>query len=240
MKLLDWLKSGVLVSVIVFLGFGSFLIYRTIQTEETLVPQISATISAANTSITHINSTIDQANKTLSGVSQTTSEVGKQIGEFTKQASGVAVGLQKTVALVNAPCVPGPCGTVADVAKTLNTSRLAIGQVEIAVNSFDKNQDRFYQQEDKLYADADQSFNHFDSLLTSSDLAGSIHNFNTISSNLGQTTTDFQTKFHSFLYPPPCKGFRCYIKTGYEAIKIGAQLAEPSYYFWAMTAGARP
>lgn len=240
MRFLDWLKSGALVSLIIFFSFGSFLIYRTIQAEETLMPQISATISAANASIVHVNSAVDQTNKTLLGISQTTSDVGKQIGEFTKQASGVATDLQKTVSLVNAPCVPGPCGTVADIAKTLNTGRLAIGQVEIAVNSFDKNQDRFYRQEDSLYADADQSFNHFNTLLTSPDLTESIHNFNTISYNLGQTTTDFQTKFHSFLYPPACHGFGCFMKKSYNTIRVGSQLVQPAYYFWAITAGARP
>lgn len=240
MKLLDWLKAGALLSVMVFLGLGSFLMYRTIQAEEILVPKIAATISSANASITSVNSAVKQAGNTLSRVSQTTSDVGEQVGEFTKQASGVAAGLQKTVALVNAPCIPGPCGTVADVAKTLNTSRLTLGQVEIAVNSFDKNQTRFYQQEDRLYADADQSFNHFNTLLTSSDLTGSIHNLNTISYNLGETTTDFQTKFHGFLYPPPCKGWKCYIKTGYETIKVGSSLVEPAYYFWAITSGVHP
>lgn len=240
MNLLDWLKSGALLSVIIFLGFGSFFIYRTTQAEEKLVTQITETISETNSSIAHISSAADQASKTLSSVDKTTSKVGAEVSDFVKQASGVAGGLKKTIDLVNAPCVPGPCGTVADVAKTLNTGRLAMGQVEVAVNSFDKNQTRFYKQEDQLYTDTDQAFKHFDSLLTSPDLTGSIHNFDTITSNLGNTTTDFQNRFHALLYPPPCENWKCHIKSVYEGVRTGAQLVQPAYYFWAITAGARP
>ncbi len=227
------------ISLCICLGFVCYFIVVTTQTERAAAVQVEAVLTHANNTLTALGATAKSLTTTSNQLSTSIADASRAIVASTTQLNGVASGLQKTEALINAPCVPGPCGTVGDVAKTLNTSRLAIGQVEIAANSFDKNQTRFYQQEDQLYADADQSFNHFNSLLTSPDLTGSIHNFNTISYNLGSTTTDFQTKFHDFLYPPPCKGWKCKIKTGFEILKTGSELLEPAYYGWALTSGVR-
>ena len=228
------------IALTAFIGFGCYFLWMATQTDIQVAAEVSTTLSAANTTIANANSVITQVGSTFSSVAGSISQTENDVRGVATQLNGVASGLQKTEALINAPCVPGPCGTVADIGKTLNTGRLAIGQFEIAANSFDKNQTRFYRQEDQLYGEADQAFNHFNILLTSPDLSGSIHNFNTISYNLGNTTTDFQTKFHDFLYPPPCKGFKCWIKTGYETIRIGSQLMQPAYYGWAISSGARP
>jgi len=40
-----------------------------------------------------------------------------------------SAGLSTAVKELNAPCVPGPCGTLADVNRTLGSVRLAAGQV---------------------------------------------------------------------------------------------------------------
>ena len=240
---MGWLKyfiAAACVSVVVFFGTGSYFLWTTAQSEKQLTKQASGVFIQAAATLTHVNSTVDQIGTAFAGAAQSISQTEKDVATVAQPLTGVAAGLQTTVAKLNAECVPGPCGTIENTNKLINTSRLTVGQIEIAANNFDKNEAHFYQQEDQLYADADQSFNHFDSILTSPDLTGSLHNFNTVSHNLGNTTTDFQNKFHSFLYPPPCKGFRCYIKTGYEAIKVGSQLVEPAYYFWALTSGVHP
>ena len=51
----------------------------------------------------------------------------------------------------------------------------------------------------------------------------------TITGNLGATTTDFQTKFHIFLFPPPCKTFGCKVKRTWPYINGGAELVEPIF-----------
>ena len=228
------------IGLCVCLSFVCYFLVATIQTEGAAAVQVEAVLTHADNTLTALNATAKSLTTTSNQLSTSISDASQAIVASANQLNGVASGLQKTEALINAPCVPGPCGTVADIGKTLNTGRLAIGQFEIAANSFDKNQTHFYKQEDQLYADTDQAFNHFNVLLTSSDLSGSIHNFNTISYNLSSTTTDFQTKFHDFLYPPPCKGFKCWIKTGYETLRIGSQLMQPAYYGWAISSGVRP
>jgi hypothetical protein len=52
----------------------------------------------------------------------------------------------------------------------------------------------------------------------------------TITGNLGATTTDFQTKFHVFLFPPPCKTFGCKLARTWPYIKGGAEMVEPLYW----------
>ena len=228
------------VALSVFLAFSCYFLWRTVQIEENLSAQATATFAAADASITHLNAATDQLAAAVTNVSVSISQTESDVHGLTTQFGGVAVGLQKTVALVNAPCVPGPCGLVSDTAKTLNTTRLTLGQLEIAANNFDKNEDRFYLQEDQLYADSDKSVKDLDALLSSPDLNAAIRNTSTITYNLGQTTTDFQTKFHSFLYPPPCVGWKCHIKGIYEGVRIGSQFAEPAYWSWALFTQIKP
>ncbi len=61
--------------------------------------------------------------------------------------------LGRSIDLVNAPCVPGPCGTVADVGKTLNTVRGTFGQIETAANHENRNLSALDTQEATLFAD---------------------------------------------------------------------------------------
>ena len=51
-----------------------------------------------------------------------------------------------------------------------------------------------------------------------------------VSGNLGQTTADFQTKFHVFLFPVPCKTFGCKVKRTWPYVKSGAEMVEPLYW----------
>jgi hypothetical protein len=53
--------------------------------------------------------------------------------------SGTAANLNKTLESINRPCgTKQPCGTLADVSKTLGTIRGAAGQIEVAANHEDK------------------------------------------------------------------------------------------------------
>ena len=240
---MGWLKyfiAAACVSVVVFFGLGSYFLWTTTQAEKQLTAQASGVFVQAAATLTHVNTTVDQIGTAFAGAAQSVSQTEKDVATVTQPLNGVVAGLQTTVAKLSAECVPGPCGTIENTNKLINTARLTVGQVEVAANNFDKNEAHFYQQEDTLFTDSDNAVKHFDDVLTSKDLADALHNGAVITNNLGQTTGDFQTKFHEFLYPPPCKGFKCYIKTGFEAIKVGSELVEPAYYFWAITSGVHP
>ncbi len=62
--------------------------------------------------------------------------------------------LNATLMTINRPCGGGkPCGTLADVAKTLGTLRGTAGQIEIAANHEDRRIGILDAQEDALFAD---------------------------------------------------------------------------------------
>ena len=69
--------------------------------------------------------------------------------------NAASVNLNATLVEVNRPCGGGkPCGTLADVAKTLGTLRGTAGQIEIAANHEDERIGILDAQEDALFADA--------------------------------------------------------------------------------------
>jgi hypothetical protein len=63
-------------------------------------------------------------------------------------------GINGTLTTLNRPCGAGkPCGTLADVAKTLNTIRGTFGQIEVAANHENKQLGTLDAQERQLFAD---------------------------------------------------------------------------------------
>jgi hypothetical protein len=106
-----------------------------------------------------------------------------------------AVGskLGNTVDRINAPCAPGPCGTIADVGKTLNTVRGTFGQIEIAANHEDRNLTTLDAQENQLYADfhgtatrMNTGLDTFDGLLANPNLALTMKNIGDMTSTASQ------------------------------------------------------
>jgi hypothetical protein len=91
--------------------------------------------------------------------------------------------LGRSIDLVNAPCAPGPCGTLADVGKTLNTARGTFGQIEIAANHENRNLGTLDFQEATLFGDfhgtavrANTSLDRFNALLANPNLALMVDN----------------------------------------------------------------
>lgn len=228
------------IALSVFLAFSCYFLWTTTQNENQVVARANTVFTAANAAITNVNTATLQIGSAFTSAASSLSQTESDVRTSTNQLNKVTLGIQQTVALVNAPCVPGPCGTVADVAKTLNTIRLTSGQLEIAANTFDKNESNFYLQEDQLYSDSEGAVKNLDTILTDPDLTETIHNSSVITANLGKTTGDFQVKFHDFLYPPPCKGFKCDLKKVYETVKVGSQFSEPAYWGWALFNQIKP
>lgn len=55
-------------------------------------------------------------------------------------------------------------------------------------------------------------------------------NAKTITYNFGATTTDFQLKFHAFLFPVPCKTFGCKLRRTWPYVKGTTEIVEPLYW----------
>jgi hypothetical protein len=240
MKLLDWAKTAALVSVAVFLGFGSYLLWVTTQAEKQLGSQAAAVLS-------HFESTLSKTDYVIAQTGTAVSGIQTSVAQTQASLSSVASGLNQTIALVNHPCAPGPCGTVADIGKTLNTFRGTAGEIEIAAHHEDSNLGTLDIQETQLFQHTDsvvtglaKTNTDLDTFISSPDLSSTVRNVNGITYSLGQTSADFQNKFHSFLYPPPCHGIKCDIGKIYTIVKIGSQFAEPAYWADQLVRGALP
>jgi len=84
-------------------------------------------------------------------------QAGAAVEQASKDEQRIAFDLDTTVDTLNRPCpTPGhidPCGTLADVAKTLNTVRGTFGQIEVAANHEDANLSTLDSQEQHIFAD---------------------------------------------------------------------------------------
>lgn len=130
------------------------------------------------------------AHASLGKIDAQVATIGPGVKDVVKKAGPVLDGLDadtvklgNSIDLVNAPCVPGPCGTVADVGKTLNTVRGTFGQIEIAANHENRNLSTLDTQEATLFEDfhgtatrANTSLDTFNFLLANPNVALMIDN----------------------------------------------------------------
>lgn len=78
----------------------------------------------------------------------------EQVSAVSVEAKSALDQLNRTLQIVNRPCGGGhPCGTLADVSKTLNTLRMTAGQVETAANHEDKRLTLVDAQEEQFASD---------------------------------------------------------------------------------------
>lgn len=233
---LNTAKSIALLALAVFLCFGSYLVWTATKAVESLSQQGSSLITHVDNSVTQVNTTLEA---------------------------------------VNRPCGSDkPCGTLADLNKTLASVRLASGQVT-ALSQFERPQlEAINSQELQLFSDTHKVLNglsdttnsvntavvnlvpleneldteaqalqkstrDFDALIQSPDVSETIHNFNVTSLEFSKTSTDFQTKFHAVLFPPPCKGKFCFLIKSWPYVKAAANLAEPGYWGYELWQAAK-
>lgn len=232
MKLLDWAKTAFYISLTVFIGFGSYFAWTATQTVKQLGKQAGSVLAQASVSL-------DKTDKAVSLTSQSLSNAALQL-------SGVSIGINTALSSINRTCLPGPCGTLSDINKTLGTFRLTAGQIEVAANHEDKNLSTLDSQELSLFdhtnlaisgltgieSNLNKTTTDFDVLVSSPDLSKTLGNFQTLTYNLGQTSGDLQTKLHPMLFPAPCISKFCFFKKSIPYIKGALDLSEPSYYFW--------
>lgn len=97
--------------------------------------------------------TLQSAQADVNGTAAVAQDQLVEVGAAVDHLNGVLAEIER-------PCGGGqPCGTLADVAKTLNTARLTMGQIEIAANHEDRNLATLDAQETALYADTHAALN---------------------------------------------------------------------------------
>lgn len=111
---------------------------------------IEETASAAiSTEDARLNRSLDNLDRQVAAAGPVIKKITPVLLSFNDDAEK----LGRSIDLLNAPCAPGPCGTVADVGKTLNTVRGTFGQIEIAANHENRNLGALDIQEAALFSD---------------------------------------------------------------------------------------
>ena len=126
--MMTWLKNGVYILLIIFLGFCIYAIITISYDIQQITLDIHSISQASISQINKLGSTISKSNNLLDNAGSVVSSLKDTI-QIT----------DSTLLEVNRPCVPGPCGLLSDTAKTLNTARSTFGQIEIAANHENKN-----------------------------------------------------------------------------------------------------
>lgn len=125
------------------------------------------------------------------------------------QLEASAAGLNQAVAELNAPCAEGkPCGTLADVNRTLASFRLAAGQVTAVSEKEQSKLDEANRQETAVaqstqadLAKLGSAIDNLGALAANDDLKKSLANLNTTTGAVSGMATDTAQYWHDFLHP---------------------------------------
>lgn len=242
-----WSLVTLYLSLVVLVGMCSYFVWTTSRLESGLEKR-------AETVLTHLDSTLSQTDAVVAETGTAVVGIQSSVKNVSSDLHAVSSGINQTFYLINKSCSSAPCGTLADVNRTLATFRGTAGTLEIAGRHEDQNLSHLDAQETQLFQDThtalvgfvplenefDKAAYDLDDLVTSKDVSGTIHNFDVISGNFGSMTTDANTRFRAFLFPPPCHAFKCHLIQGYTFVKDASSLAEPAYWIQQMLTGAKP
>lgn len=164
----------------------------------TTMGQLKDALATSNETIIDLDDTVKQLQSELKTSDNTISSVQNTL-----------VKANSSIDSINRSCVPGPCGTLADINKTLNTVRGTFGQIEIAANHEDKNLSRLDQQELILFGDfhqlASQGINtttNIDSLLKDKAISETFTHIDNITANGDRISADVAFETNKLAHPP--------------------------------------
>jgi len=211
---------ALLASVAALCGFGCWGVYRFEKCVSALTADSDASLKAATVAEQKAAAVADNLNglvtETKPAIAETIARLNGAIGKVDETVAG----LNETVAKINAPCVPGPCGTVADVAKTLNTFRYTAGQLEVAANHEDQRLTVLDSQETELVTDSHAdltklgtAIDGINGLVTNQDLAGSLKQTNVALTSVSGMASETAQAWHDFLHPKLLKRIESAVTT---------------------------
>lgn len=152
----DWLSKIRLweLALCVCLSFVCYFVVVTTQTERALSSQVGAVL-------THLDGTLSSLDETAKSLTATSNQLASSLSDTSKAIVSSSNQLNSVLAKITAPCQPEkghvysvgedkPCGTLADLARTLNTFRGFAGTLEFAGRHFDKSLSTYDQQEKNI------------------------------------------------------------------------------------------
>jgi len=194
--------------------------------------KLTATQNKAGAVLDSFTGVGPQLTATLKTLQATTNAVGKQATaslKVTDKVGGVLDGAAATLDAVNRPCAAAqvpytveatpvaiihdasstpraavkPCGTLADLNRTLATVRGTFGRIEVAANHEDRNLASLDAQEAQLYADTHASITSFNSLLSSTDVTRFLKSSADTSVQISGIASDVRKEADALTKPQP-------------------------------------
>lgn len=204
MNALGWAKLAALLSLCACLLAIADAVQRVAKATEQLTAKASATLSTLNT-------VGPQAVATLGTLRSNGDTLSRQIARsltVTDKVGTVLDGFTATLDSVNRPCATAatgskPCGTLADVNRTLATVRGTFGQIEVAARHENRNLTTLDQQEAQLYEDTHAAVANFNALLTSTDVAKFMASSAETSAQVAAIATDVHREADRLTAPQP-------------------------------------
>lgn len=170
---------GVLAGALLVLLFQVSKAVLTIEQDvQSMTGQADALIARARWFVPEKKIDIGKINEAVGGVQSATRAAQRRIDATAPAVTAAAALVQKlgvSVDKVNAPCPPKesdklhPCGTLADVAKTLNTGRGTLGKAEIAMFKFNSHEDELFAQEQSTWKHTDDAVAAFSDSMKHAD-----------------------------------------------------------------------
>ncbi len=208
MRLMQIAALGLLLSMAALCGFGCWGIYALVASERKIAVDSDAAIKAAAQTAAKVGAVADNVDGLISQTKPEIAETLRRANATIANLDKTAAGLNVAVAELNAPCVPGPCGTLADVNRTLGSVRLASGQVT-AFSLHEQTQLDQVNAQETAIADAAQvdltklggAIDGVNALATNKDLAGSLKQTNVALGAVAGMATDTEQYWQGVLHP---------------------------------------
>ena|ERR1039458_5091539 len=204
---------GLLLSVAALCGFGCWFISEVEPATVKFVLDSDAAVTTASLTEQKVGAVADNVDGTISQAKPQIASALRRANDAILNLDKASAGLNTAVAELNAPCADGkPCGTLADVNRTLGSIRLASGQVTAFSLREQTQLDQVNQQETAV-ADLTEgdltklggAIDGINALATNKDLTGSLAKTNVALGAVAGMATDTEQYWHNVLHPKLAK-----------------------------------
>lgn len=223
----------VTIAAIIFVCFGAYFIGK----------QVIQTLNSINTTAIDIHSTFDVINKprtgTLAGVNQVifgADALIKHSNEILDHEEKQLSTLDKQETIL--------FDDLHTIATNANTEILSLNTTTVSLNTLLGNANNSAEKVPELLGNINKIAVDTDTKINDPHVAAFIANLEPLSKNavsitgssaviagnFAATTTDFQTKFHEWIYPTPCKTTVCALGKIGKFILDVSKFSEPIYY----------
>ncbi len=199
---------ALLLAAAVFWGFGCWGIYAVVSGEQKLASEAAATAQEATATAIKIGVAADDADTLIRATAPQVKVSLLRADVALGYLDSTTARLDKAAAELNAPCVPGPCGTLADVNRTLGSVRLASGQVTAFSLREQGQVDQINLQETAIATETQADLGKLGTaidgvaaLADNKDLKGSLAHLNTTTDAVSEMATDTALAWHNTLHP---------------------------------------